>query len=216
MKKILDFGPLTGSLLKMTYWHMSSGLINALLSSFTMIFILNYLIKHIGPEIQAAKSLLEMSLMFLALLIVGHVSRQQRWLKYLYFWIIAVAVWESFAVLLLVADPTMCAFALGGIVGFFMIEQRLMSYGTNLVFRGEAKTAHENVVQLAGTLGAIVGSGLAIAFKDINIWTAIWTEVSAVCAIWAPMVIWGTKLVFNEIDRQGGVVVLAAKINKEL
>lgn len=216
MKKILDFGPLTGRLLSMTYWHMLSALLYALLAGFTGVFILNYMIKHIGPEIQATQQLLGTGLMFLVLLFVVKTERLQRWLKSIYWWVLITGLWDGCFVLVLVYNPTLYCLSVGCMIGFTTIMMRLSAYGTNLVFRGEGKTTHETLCQTSSTGGAIVGSVLAIAFQNIDIWTAIWIDVFCTLGVWLPMVLWGQKLVLNEIDRQGGVKYLADKINREI
>ncbi len=214
--KLLDFGPITGRLMHMTLWHMLSYFINSCCLAFTMVFILNYMLKHIGPEIQAIGELSETILVFIVLVIIGKVSRQQRWLKSTYLWIFLGGIIHSSVLFLLVCSPETVCIVFGINVSVYAMMHRLTSYGRNLVFRGESKTAHENVCEIMATAGAIGGSIIAILNKDLGIWPVIYLEATITMCVWVPSEIVGTKLVLDEIDRQGGAQLLADKINQDI
>lgn len=213
MRKILDFGTITGHLLVITYWHMFNACINSITGSFTMVFITNFMITNIGPEIQAGRGLIETSLSVIIMLWIGRVSVQKQMLKTVYFWIILFSICHSSLLFFLVTNPAMVCIGYGLVAGVAIIMMRLMSFNTNMIFRGSAKAAHESVCSISATVGAVVGSILAIALKDIGIWNAIYIEIITSMLIWLPSRIYGTKLILDEIENQGGLDKLSGLPN---
>lgn len=205
MKKILDFGTITGHLLIITYWHMFNCWINSMTGSFTMVFITNFMITNIGPEIQAGRGLIETSSSVLIMLWIGRVTIQKQMAKTVYFWIILFSICHSGLLFFLVTDPAMVCIGYGLMAGVMIIMMRLMSFNTNMIFRGSAKAAHESVCSISATIGAVIGSSVAILFKDMDIWNAIYIEIVTSMFIWLPSKIYGTKLILDEIEKQGGI-----------
>lgn len=213
--KLFDFGDMSDRLRRITTWHLVSGLMNSLASSFTMVFITNYMITNIAPAIQATRGLLETVVMLGVMMVIGNIHRQQKWMRSIYWWVAVSGLLHSGILLLLTSRPEFVCIGYGIIVNMYVVINRLESYSINLVFRGENRTALENCTYTASIIGAIGGSILAILFKDMGIWTAIILESSLTIFIWIPSVFINMKLVFNEIDRQGGVTALAERLKKE-